>query len=356
MGSEETAKKPGTTGLKVGDELPGGWQVTEQCGPEKCGRHSFGYHVRNKDGRHGFLKALNYDAYLLSPNPADVLKAALDAFHDENRLLSIARDKNLDRVIRLYTGDTVRTADGRGTCSYLIFELADTDGRAQFDVTCRKEYFECVTMLHDVAVGLWQLHQQMIAHQDIRAANILSFPNRRAKIGDLGRAVDPRTIAEHVSEIVPGDETYAPPELLYNSASPDWAVRRFGADIYLLGSLIVTFFMGTGMTPQMMKHLPRSLGPAEWNGAIYADVLPYLHEAAARVFQELQDQLLVESDDKAWTLELMDLVKQLCNPDPTRRGDPIARRQNANPFSLERYLAKLDRLTKQAQYLRKKSA
>jgi serine/threonine protein kinase len=340
--------------IEIGIELNGGWIVVEKCGPERCGRYSFGFIVKNHDGRSGFLKALNYDAYLLSDNPAEILKAALDAFHDESRLLRLANDMRLDRVIRLFDGNTIRTAKGRGTCSYLIFELAEADGRQQLDASRRVAYFESIRMLHDVAVGVWQLHEHRIAHQDIRAANVLCFGTRRAKIGDLGKAVDPSATADHVDEIVPGDETYAAPELLYNSASPDWSVRRFGADLYLLGSLIVTFFMGTGMTPQMLANVPENLRPAEWRGMRYADVLPYLNESAARVFYDLRKQLVAESRDERWADEVVQIVRQLCNPDPMGRGDPIAHARGVNPYSLERFLGKLDRLTRRVENLRRR--
>lgn len=337
--------------------LADGWRVVDKYGPERCGRYSTGFRVKNDDGRDGFLKALNYDFYLLSIDPAEQLKAALDAYADESRLLKIAGDRKLDRIVTLYTGHTVRDSTGRSTVSYLIFELAEADGRQQLDATARAEYFDCIRMLHDVAVGVWQLHRSQIAHQDIRAANILCFQSRRAKIGDLGKAVDPNAIAAHVEDIVPGDETYAPPELLYNSVPTDWKLRRFGCDLYLLGSLIVTFFLGTGMTPQMLAALPQKLHPSEVAGITdYRQVLPYLEHAASQVFESLRRQLLKETADRAWTDEIVGIVRGLCSPDPERRGDLTLAARGADRLSLERYLSKLDRLTKHGEVYCKKRA
>lgn len=110
---------PIASGLRLGDQLrpgyllPGGWRITEKCAEDRCGRYSSGYLVKNDDGRPGFLKALNYDSYLYSADPAEVLKAALDAYHDESRLLHIARTNKLDRIVRLYDGQTLRDATGR---------------------------------------------------------------------------------------------------------------------------------------------------------------------------------------------------------------------------------------------------
>ena len=205
--------------LKAGTTLPRGWTVTEKCGPERCGRYSTGYLVRHDDGRRGFLKCLNYDFYLLTDDPREQLKAAVDAFSDESRLLTVALDHRLDRVVTLFDHGSIRDAEGRASVDYLIFEEAEFDGRQQLDATARAAYFESARMLHDVAVGIHQLHGKNIAHQDIRAANVLCFGRQRAKVSDLGKAVDPATIAEHADEPVPGDETYAPPELLYDYLS-----------------------------------------------------------------------------------------------------------------------------------------
>jgi serine/threonine protein kinase len=350
-----------TKGLDLGDQLrvgmllSGGWSITEKCDQSRCGRYSSGYLVKNKDGRKGFLKALNYDSYLYSSDPAEVLKAALDAYHDESRLLGIARARKLDRIVTLYDGATIRDESGRSMTSYLIFELAESDGRQQFESDKRAEYFQSISMIHDVAVGLYQLHRSEIAHQDIRAANVLCYTDARAKVADLGKAVDRQVVAEHINEAVPGDETYAAPELLYNSISPDWSVRRYGADLYLLGSLIVTFFMGTGMTAQLMVNLPSDLHYTRVDLDTYADVLPYLVNASAVVLQRLRKQLIQESGDPRWSDEIVDIVRQLCNPDPTKRGDMSQAKQGKSRFDLERYVGRIDRLTKMARVFRKKT-
>jgi serine/threonine protein kinase len=234
-----SATKVSPDNFPVGFKLKGGWTVVEKCGPDRCGRHSFGYFVKNEDGRTGFLKAINYDAYLYSDNPEEVLLTALAAYNDETRLLRITAEKRLDRIVSLYAAGHVRATDGRTLASYLIFELAEADGTQQFSSETRSAYFDSICMLHDVVVGVAQLHREKIAHQDIRSPNILCFKDIRAKIADLGKAVDPQANADLAEQSIPGDETYAPPELLYNFVPSDWAVRRYGCDLYLVGSLMV---------------------------------------------------------------------------------------------------------------------
>jgi serine/threonine protein kinase len=340
----------------VGMALDGGWVVAEKCGPERCGRHSFGYFVKNEDGRTGFLKAINYDAYLYSKNPEEVLLAALAAYSDETRLLRITSAKRLDRIVSLYLAGTVRAPDNKTLASYLIFELAEDDGRKQFCSESRKTYFDSLGMLHDVIVGVAQLHREKIAHQDIRSANVLCFKGVRAKIADLGKAVDPHVNAELIEESVPGDETYAPPELLYNFVPGDWAIRRYGCDLYLVGSLIVSFFLGTGMTPQVMAELPAELRPDVWAGDSYAEVLTYLQNGHAAVLQRLHGQLMHESGNRKWADEITAIVRELCNPDPLKRGDVTFAARGGNRLSLERYMGKIDRLVKCAVVFRKKAA
>lgn len=343
-------------GLEPGQTLPGGWTVIERFGVERCGRYSTGYRVKNEDGREGFLKALNYDFYLLSDDPRERLKAALDAFSDEARYLNIALEHRFDRVVTLFESGTLRDSKGRSIVSYLIFEMAETDGRQQLDASARASYFESARMLHDVAVGIHQLHGKEIAHQDIRAANVLCFGKHRAKVADLGKAVDPASISEHAEHAVAGDETYAPPELLYDFISSDWKVRRFGCDLYLLGSLIVTFFLGTGMTPQILAEMPAHLGPNEWTGGTYEDVLPYLQEASAVVLQRLLSQLEHESANPKWAREVTSIVAELCNVDPLKRGDTIEAQRGGNRLRLDRYLSKLDRLSRVASLHFRRSA
>jgi hypothetical protein len=47
--------------------------------------------------------------------------------------------------------------------------------------------------------------------------------------------------------------------------------------------------------------------------------------------------------------ELVSVVSQLCEPDPSLRGHPASRQTPANQYSLERYISIFDRLAYTAE-------
>jgi hypothetical protein len=72
--------------------------------------------------------------------------------------------------------------------------------------------------------------------------------------------------------------------------------------------------------------------------------LPYVRDAfdhAVNVIAASLPQHLRE------TLEM--LVRQLCDPDPTLRGDPKERGPSRNRYSLERYTTQFDLLARRAE-------
>jgi serine/threonine protein kinase len=126
---------------------------------------------------------------------------------------------------------------------YLIFELADNDVRAHLENLTRLDAVFIMKTLHHVASGLAQLHREGIAHQDLKPSNVLIYSaNKGAKVCDLGRAWDRNESAEHDNYPIPGDPKYAPVEFFYNSIAVDDRVRRYGCDLYHLGSLLVFCF------------------------------------------------------------------------------------------------------------------
>ena len=170
---------------------------------------------------------------------------------------------------------------------------------------------------------------------------------RSSKIGDLGRSSIRGVAAPHETATVAGAKWYVPPELLYGSPPTDWATRRFGCDCYLLGSMVVFFFTGLSATALlMMKHLPPSLHYLTWRGD-YSDVLPHLQQAFAEMMQYLEPEI-----PSAVRGELARAVRDLCDPDSTRREHPAERRyRKTNQFSLERYVSLFNVVARRAEIL-----
>ena len=144
----------------------------------------------------------------------------------------------------------------------------------------------------------------------------------------------------------PGDLQYAPPEIAYGSLDPDYNTRRIGIDLYLLGSFVVSIFTGENMTTWIVKELDDKLKPRYWGGFYtgdYASVLPYVANAFEEAMIKIERH--IGSDPKILD-EIGLLVRELCAPVPSERGDPTTRRQAAsdgNTFDLARYLARIDR-------------
>src|ERR687892_267014 len=59
-----------------------------------------------------------------------------------------------------------------------------------------------------------------------KPSNVLLFDGDESKLGDLGRAAAQGYEPPHEDSYIAGDQTYAPPELLYHHMDPEWSRRR----------------------------------------------------------------------------------------------------------------------------------
>jgi len=329
----------------TGMSLDGGWKVVSIFEPPPNatgGNFSYGYEVESENGKHAFLKALDYSRALQSPDPAKALNAMTSAYIFERDLLDRCRDRGLSRVVTaIASGKVVVPGDPMGgVVEYLIFEKADGDVRCQIENGDRFDLRLKLMSLHHVAVGMNQLHSQSIAHQDVKPSNVLMYQDE-SKVADLGCASCQGLNPPHETYQVAGDPAYAPPELLYGFVSPEWSIRRMGCDAYLLGSMVVWFFTGLGTTALLGSQMNPLHLPSQWTGT-YQEVLPFIQNAFGRVLsifrQHVPDPL---ADD------LARIVGQLCEPDPHLRGHPRNRAsRHVNNFALERYVTEFDLMAK----------
>ena len=199
--------------------------------------------------------------------------------------------------------------------------------------------------MHQAAAALRQLHSVEIAHQDIKPSNVLIFEDDLSKLADLGRASDRNSTSPYDELRCAGDQTYAPPELLYGYVPQDWRARRLGCDLYLLGSLVVFLCIGVSMTHLLFKRLDEEHHYTNWSGT-YNEILPYLQYAFAKILREFRkEKIHPDFADK-----ITEVVEQLCNPDPQRRGHPKNLQSIGDKYSLERYVSIFDLLAKRAEY------
>jgi serine/threonine protein kinase len=312
----------------LGKNLDGGWRVIDLV-PRRIGgtggNFSEGYIVADSEGRRGFLKALDYSRALKSADPARVLQALTEAYNFERDVLRKCRDSRMDRVVVALADGSVDVSDQ--PVQYLIFELADGDLRSQVSAVDRFDLAYGLRALHHVATGLSQLHRENIAHQDVKPSNVLAFSGGTvSKIADLGRAAYKGHVPPHEELHIPGDPTYAPPELLYGYTDPDWNRRRFGCDAYLMGSLVVFFFTGAGATPLLRVALRDAHSWENWAGT-YEEVLPYVRDAFGHVIDAFSDSV-----DESVRIDLLTAVRELCEPNPALRGHPRNRAGKGNQY------------------------
>lgn len=331
----------------VGLKLDGGWTVVREIvrTPDQTGgTFSVSYEVKKDDGQRAFLKALDYSRALTTPNPPSALNALTEAFIFEREVLQLCTNRHMDRVIKAIAfGEVVVDHESPiGRVQYLIFEMAEYDLRKFLSSTGKVEIAWKIRSLHHIATGLHQLHSAGVAHQDTKPSNVAVF-KECSKISDLGHASRRGTVSPRDKNSF-ADRSYAPPELLYEHLDTDWQRRRFGCDLYHLGSMIVFLFTGLSATALTLSKLDRQHRPGAWNGT-YAEVLPYIRNAWSTTL----DDFSAHVEEQTLRQELTALVSYLCEPDPALRGHPSNRNGLTSQLSLERFVSKLDLLARRAE-------
>jgi eukaryotic-like serine/threonine-protein kinase len=333
----------------VGKTLPNGWTVIREADRRPSatgGRFSHGYICRNESGREAYLKAMDYTEALQSPDPAASLHAMTEAYLYEKNVCERCRDRRLRRVVHAIEAGTLRAdpSNPAGTVEYLIFELADGDIRAHLDSQQQFDVAFALRMLHNVSTGLQQLHSLAVAHQDLKPSNILVFDRKESKVADLGRSSSRDTAAPHDIFQIAGDRTYAPPELLYGHVSQDWNQRRLGCDLYHLGSLCVFTFARVHTNAILYQHMASEHQWQNWSGS-YDQVLPYIRVAFDKCLTDIRSSL-----PPAYSADVEQIIRHLCEPDPTLRGHPMNRQGHLNHYGLERFVSGFDLLARRAEY------
>lgn len=350
----------------LGFELEGGWKITGKRTPrpgDTGAYFSVGYYAERHDdegnplGERAFVKALDYSKWeqLEFGTPVEAIQALSSAFVFERDIVQACTGRRMANVVRGITSGSVSVPGSASPFSivdYLVFEIADEDVRGRLTTLDAFDEAWKLRVLHNTANGLRQLHQANFAHQDLKPSNVLCFPEANgevlAKVGDLGRAHNAQAPGPHAGAPIPGDIKYAPPELLYRQFETDDRLRCRAIDVYHLGSLVTCMFTGLGTTAGIFTYLPLEFYFASWTGD-YATVLPYVREAYDHHMSDVEAAL-----PDTVRVDLLQLVRELCDPDPRVRGNPRAGGSVAR-FTMERYVSILNRLAWNAEIRLKNS-
>lgn len=337
-----------------------GWNVVERLAQARDpavtgktgGTFSVGYKVE-KGGQEAFLKVFDI-IYAFGPgrNFIDELNTIRGSYNHEKALLDLCTTGRMSRIVRIFANGEIpvplplpHDPNFSVPLFYIIFERADGgDIRDVFNRFGVISDAVKLGYLHHVAVGIQQLHQASIAHQDLKPSNVVVFQqDPGAKIADFGRALKRGMTADHEKLRFAGDPAYAAPEQLYAHQAADWRERREAVDLFQLGSLVAFMYAGENATAGILDELEVDLRPERWKGT-YEDVLPMLQHAFARYL------VGVTSTFPQWArAELEEFVKLACDPDVYRRGDPRARAQHGKPLGIDRFISRLNVLRIEAQ-------
>ena len=113
---------------------------------------------------------------------------------------------------------------------------------------------------------------------------------------------------------IPGARPYAPFELQYSYVLPDWVQRRLATDVFHIGCLIVYVFTNIVLPGHVFSRLDPIYQPDVW-GDPYLQLVPHISAAFESSLSEIAQDFPVEYRD-----ELVSLVRDLCNPNPSARG------------------------------------
>ena len=332
-------------------QLDNGWTVTSKITkrPENTGGNFSSGYIVQKGEIKAFLKAFDFSVVLnYSPDKQpEILNQQLEIFNFEKELLEKCKNSHMNKIVIPIDSGSVQIngfPDFFGRVYYIIFELADGNIRNIQEQFTNLDLAFIFRSLHNIAVGINQLHHAGIAHQDIKPSNALVFKNE-TKLSDLGRASD----ASHpflYDDGIPGDQNYSAIEQFYNFRAHGDITDRFAADLYTFGSLFFFYFGNLSFSTILIKKLQDKKILSGTNS--FETDLPGL----IRIYEEIMidfNTVLLNYVTSDVAEQITNLVKSLCHPDPRQRGHRKNIAQGFSQYSLERYITEINILAEKAE-------
>ena len=173
----------------------GPWKILKKrikTSDDNSGAFSSCYEVQNTEsGGLGFLKAINYvyafGVFGPGVSSTDLLQRLTANYIYEKDLLEFCKEKRMSRIVTAIAHGEYRESGEFFPVPYLVFETA-TDSLKNAVSKERLDLAWRLGVIHGFLVGLSQLHQEKIVHQDIKPSNILIFGHKISKLSDLGNA------------------------------------------------------------------------------------------------------------------------------------------------------------------------
>lgn len=345
----------------VGTELIDGWKIVRELprandsqNSEKTGGN-FSLscvaekEVKGRPNEVAFVKVFDFTkANAVTGNFMTAASLLNSSFKAEVDILDKCMKEGLDRVIRKRTSGEIAAIPGitNYPAPYIILEHADADLRqvvnnAKYDIAYK------LKVLHDVAVGINQIHSKDISHYDLKPSNVLVLDNvgEGSKIADFGLSIDHKE-AGPLARPLAFAKQYAPPEVAYGVIPEKSVDRTRGVDVYHLGCLTTYLLAGVTPTVHYVQGLKTEMIPTWWGGAgkiPYDTALPFLVNIHAAFVAAV-----AESIPEEYRPELTKIIMELTHPDYARRGDPDHRARVGHPHGVDAYMNKFERLSRKS--------
>ena len=328
------------------------WLVKDQIAktPDSTGGNfSVGYVVTDENQEEYFLKAT--DARLLLSGYRKKLKKIGLAFtlqQFERDLVDHLSKPGINRIVRgIDYGEIIKKYEGIGTeVFFIIFEKAKSDVRKYVKELNSIELKQIPTFVHNLAVGLRQIHKNDITHNDIKPSNFLYFDATLQKISDFGSATSMEIGSPNDTEDFLGDPNYFPPEawgykiqLPYTGRYVSLEFRKLG-DLYMLGSMIYFFITGSSLNMQISSKM--SLDHVTNIQSInFSDAIHYLNNIHGQVMFEMKEMLNKEIGEESTQsiFRLTNAVNNYTKIDPEMRGEPKNERLGLIKTDLQRLIS-----------------
>lgn len=344
-----------------------GWIVLQKLDKPKNvggtgGNFSVCYIVE-KEGQQSFMKVLDFKFCFEDMHPGEdivnVLNDSTREFIYERKLAEYCEGRHVPKIVKVMDSGTIAMPGYHpimGRVCYIVFEQAAGDVRkvlrfsqSQDQTIQLNDAIQKLRSLHDVSVGLNQLHMSEVSHQDIKPSNVLVFDDEH-KIGDLGRSLcfapDIECPFDFTSYRFYGDKTYASPEVVfgyyYTRDRNEWFYQ---IDNYMFGGLIVYYLTSMSINALLAQKLACTDIWQYHQGYAFEDVILDLQNAFQEVLYDLKNEIQLESIRE----DFIKLVTFLCNPDPKMRGHEQNLKSREANYSLTRIIAQLSLMEKRAE-------
>ena len=330
----------------VGKTLGDKWKVTKQLTKSGTGGNFSVCYLAEYNGKEYFLKALDFSSIsAVGTNFIDEMSARMNEFRYERDLSNYCKEQCVNKVVVIAgSGEENFSNYIIGNVAYLVFEKADCDVRKFMDISNTTDIAWCFKSLKDIAIGLRDLHNIGVSHQDLKPSNILVFENE-SKISDLGRSMCEKLKGPYNDWIYSGDQTYAPLEVFYRYIwTNDWHLQNYITDCFLLGNLITFYLTGSTVTALMGNFLPHDLLPGIYKGSFKA-----IETNLIEAYQKVLDCIETSLPDFVDKIRVKRMIESVCYPIPERRGHPKVVNSRESNYNLQRYITELDYLKRKTE-------